>query len=429
MLLKFNKLLFRLVKHELIKGSFFLFLGGIIGSLLSFAFNLFLARVLSYSSYGTYVSLVSFSTLITVPASSSLTVVLVRFATSYFSKNKENKAAVLYKSMLLFWGLVSFVIFFAIASISHLIQLYLHITDIRFILIIALSVAFSYFAVVNTAFLRSLMKFHLIAFNNLIGHLAKVIVGVSLVLLGFGVIGALTGVLVVPLIIFSLGFIPLSYLIKKKADRKGINTDKKELINYAIPVSIGLISLSSFIYSDMILVKHFFSPTMAGYYGGLSIVGKVILYSTASISSVMFPLVVKRYTMGENYKNVYFLSLLLIGLPSIAVTIFYFFFPDLSIKFFLGGKNYLNVVPYLGLFGIFVTLYNFLSITINFLLSLKKTIVAYFIPFFAFLQIVLIYIFHSNFYDIIYSSIFSISLLLTLLIIYSLKHKLFSSKC
>ncbi len=407
----------KITRHELVTGSFYLFFGGLVGSLLSFIFNLFLARTLSYSNYGIYTSLLSLQTLLIIP-SSILTTIIVRFATTYFSKKEEDKASIFYKKMLLVGGIVAFLIFFAVAALSNLILLYLHLKDIRLVLIVAVTIAFSYLGAVNRAFLRSLMKFSYIAFTNLAGNLSRIVLGGVLVLLGFSVSGALVGVMVVPLTIFLLGFLPLVFLLKKHTNNKKIRMDTREILSYGIPASIGLISLSSFISSDVILVKHFFSPVLAGYYGGLSIIGKAIFYFTGSISLVMFPLIVKRYTKGENYKNVYFLSLFLVALPSIAVAVFYFLFPRFSVNFFLGGKEFLNIVPYLGLYGLFITVFILLNITISFLLSLKKTVIAYLVAFFAFFQIVLIYIFHSNFYQIIYVSLFCVSSLLILLWIY-----------
>lgn len=420
---KFNNLISKFVRHDLIKGSFCIFIGGTIGSFLSFIFNLFLARTLNYSNYGVYTSLLSLITLVTLPAS-ALTVVLVRFATKYFSKNEKIRSAILYKRMLLIFSVIAFGIFFGILAISHLIQMYLHINDIRLILIISFSIGFSYFGVVNKAFLQSLMKFPYYAFSHLSGNILKIIIGIILVLLGLNVKGALIGVLVSPLTVFILGFIPLVFLLKTKTKNKTIRVDMGEIITYAMPVSICLVSLSSFIASDVILVKHFFNPVWAGYYGGLSVMGKVIFYFTGVISSVMFPLVVKRYTRGENYRNVYYLSLILVSLPSVLITFFYFFIPEYCIVFFLGGREYLNLIPYLGLFGVFMTLFSILYITVNFLLSLKKTEVSFLLPVSAFIQIVFIYLFHANFNQVILSSIFSVSIaLIMLLVVYLFKYE------
>lgn len=404
-----------IMRHELISGAFYMFLGGMVGSFLVFLLSLFLARKLSYAEYGTYVSLLSLLTLLTIPAG-SLSATIVHFATKYFASNDISKASSLYKKMIFLWFFIGLMFFIGIFLLSPILLNFLHIQNTFLIFLVALTVGITYLGIVNNAFIQSLTKFAYLSFSALVGSIFRVVIAGVLVLLGFGVVGAILGIVVFPLGILLLNFIPLLYLLKKNQEKSSI--DFREIIFYAIPVSIGLLAMSSFITSDVILVKHFFSARNAGLYGGLSIVGKVIFYFTAAIPSVMFPLVVKRHTKGENYRNIYLLAMLLTLIPSFAITAFYFLFSNFTINLFLGGKEFLKVAPLLGLYGIFISLYNLLSLTINYFLSIKKTFVTLPIIIFAILQIILIYLFHGSFADVIHVSILSVSLLLLTLTVY-----------
>src|SRR5258708_3819531 len=91
---------------------------------------------------------------------------------------------------------------------------------------------------------------------------------------------------------------------------------------------------------------------------------------------VMFPLIAQKHSKNESYKNIFILSLLLVLLPSICLTVFYFLFPDFTISFFLKNKQYISVKPYLGIFAIYISLYSILIILTNYFLSIKKTIVS-----------------------------------------------------
>ena len=132
----------------------------------------------------------------------------------------------------------------------------------------------------------------------------------------------------------------------------------------------------------------------------------------------MFPLVVQKHTRNENYQNILKLSVLLIFLPSIALTIFYFIFPEFTIRFFLKNEEYVSAAPYLGFFGIFIGLFSLLSIFTNFYLSIKRTKI--FIPLVAgaIIQAALIWIWHESFWQIIIISTITTFLLLISLIIY-----------
>lgn len=416
---RFLIILKKTVQHELISGSIFVSMGFIISSFLSFIFNLFLARTLTYSDYGTYASLLSIFTLATIPTL-SLTAVIVRFATMYFANSEFSKASYFYKRMLLFWAIIATLIFLLFLLLTPSISDFLKIKDLSLIIILGIAVAFSYFAVVNMAFLQSLTKFKILSFVNILGSLAKLILGFFFILSGLRVLGAIIAITLMTIINFVIGILPLRHLIKMKSERK-VNLHYNDLIKYGIPTSLSLLFLSSFISTDVLLVKHFFNESLAGYYGGLSLIGKVIFYFTGPIPLVMFPLLVRRHSRGENFKNLLYISLTLVLIPSIFITFFYYLFPDFTMKFFLGGGEYLKVGKYLGIFGIFLAVFSLTNVVVNFFLSLGKTKVTYLVASSAVLQVALIYFYHRNFEEIILSSIISCGLLLVMLLLYYVK--------
>lgn len=402
-------------QNELVSGSIYLFIGGLIGSFLSFLYNLLLARTLSHVDYGIYASLLSFEALIIMP-SASLTAVIVRFASHYFAKKENSRALHFFKRMSLIWLALGIAIFLLTYSLSPLLLSYLHLKDPVLIMVVGFGAAVSYIGIVNAGFLQGLMKFRFLSISAVVASLSKLIIGGLLVMLGAGAVGGLVGIVMLPLVAYLFAFWPLRSLFREKESSENY-FDGREVLNYAIVAGVGIISLSSFISSDVILVKHFFSETQAGLYGGLSIIGKVIFYFTTAIPSVMFPLLIKRHAVGQNYRHIYHLALLLVFIPSILITVFYYLFPVFTAGFFL-GKTYLEIAPFLGFFGVFLTIFNLLNVTVSYFLSLRKLNVSYLVLAFAILQIVLIYIFHANFYQVITSSIVSSSLLLIVLMLY-----------
>ncbi len=79
---KYLSLLRGFGKHELVSGSFYVFIGTTVSSFLAFLLNVFFARELTYAEYGVLASLLSLVTLLTIPAS-SLSAVIVRYATNF----------------------------------------------------------------------------------------------------------------------------------------------------------------------------------------------------------------------------------------------------------------------------------------------------------------------------------------------------------
>lgn len=414
-IIRFGK---RVIGHELISGSLYIFVGSLISNILALLFNLFLARSLTAVDYGTYASLISAIILVGIPAQ-SIIMVVVRFATNYLSSGQTDKAVKLYKTTFGFTLVIAVLLIFIFTVFSFPIKNFLHIDSILLVIFSGVIVAVSYLSIANTAFLQSLFKFTFISITLVIGGVVKLFVGLLLIILGFKVFGGFFAIFTMYLMLLLLGFIPLKFVFKKNKMNASISI--REIIIYALPTGITIFALTSLTSIDIILVKHFFSSSLAGLYAGVSLIGKAIFYFTGPITMVMFPLLVKRHTKGENFNNLFYLTIVLVSISSIAITVFYFIFPKFIISLFLGGREYLNASSYLGLFGIFITLFSILNVFVNFFLSLKKTFISLFVVSGALLQIFLILFIHNNFFQVIYISIFVCSLLLFVLLLYYAK--------
>ena len=90
-------------------------------------------------------------------------------------------------------------------------------------------------------------------------------------------------------------------------------------------------------------------------------------------------------------------------------------------NFFLGGGEFLRAGKYLGILGVFLTIFSLVNVVVNFFLSLNKTRVLFLVAAGSLFQIVLIYNFHKTFGEIIISSILACGLLLIGLLLYYVK--------
>ncbi len=416
----FKNIITRLVRHELISGSFYLFAGGMVANFLAFIYNLYLAKNLVPADYGVYGSLLSVITLVGVPVS-SLGPVVVKFAADYFAKNETEKAARLYFRMTQFIVLITVLLFILFVLFSGFVKSFLHIDNTLYVIFAALTISFFYLNLVNSSYIQSILKFKALALINIFAAIAKLAVGVLLITLGFRIYGAIGGVFAMAFATFITGFIPLRFIFKDiRKNSSGIPV--KEIFTYALPTSFAIFFMTSFTSTDVILVKHFFNPHQAGFYAGLSLVGKVIFYFTSPIPMVMFPLIIKRSSSGKNFNGLFYLALLLVLLPSVAITVFYFIFPSFIVRLFLSGKDYLSITPYLGFFGIYLTVFSLVNVCINFFLSLNKMKIVPAVVIAALLQAFFIGIFHNNFYQVISVSLTVSIGLLTVLLAYYVFH-------
>lgn len=402
----------QLIKHPLIYGTSVVIIGNLVANFFNFLFNLFMSRNLTIAEYGV---LASIAALIAFPALAvgAITPMVVHFAGKYFATGELAMVRGLYLKISKWLVVLAIVVCSLFLIFIPQISAFFHINDVGILILTDVIIFFILISVMNGALIQAKLAFVFQSFLTLAGALTKIIVGTILVLGGFAIGGAVFAFFLSFLITYVVSFVPLKFIFDTKT--KPVHIETKELFEYGIPSAITLIAMTSFISADIMLVKHFFHPDQAGIYAGLSLVGKVIFYLSAPIGSVMFPLIVQKYSKNENFTNTFKFSLLLVLIPSIILNVFYYLFPEFTILFFLKKTEYLAVSSLLWLFGIVITLYSLLTIITNFYLSIKKTII--FIPVLlgALLQIVLICLYHETFLQIV-----TISFWITFLLVFGL---------
>jgi len=150
----------------------------------------------------------------------------------------------------------------------------------------------------------------------------------------------------------------------------------------------------------MVLAKNKLDAITSGQYGALTIASKTIFYITGILGSVLFVMSAEEnHKKGDSRKQLRN-AMLLTLLATIFSTIFFFLFPEFVLKVLFGNK-YLNVSHYLGWFAIMVSLFSFVNLIIQYLLSINKVKSAFTFFAIAILEIILILSFGSSVFSIV----------------------------
>lgn len=394
-------------------GSFLMMVSSVLGNFLNYVFNVFIVRLLGPNNYGVFASLISLQTVFSVP-SAALTTATAKFTAQFKGEGSGQKIGTLFVTILKILCLVGFLISALSLIFASQIASFLNIQETLPIVLIGLSFLIILPQTATTGVLQGLQSFSFISLNGIFSTVVKLVAGLGLVSLGLSVNGALLGLIIAFLLpFFSSLYVLRAYFVTSPPSL----IDWRSFLKYTPMAALATYGLTSLITTDIILVKHFFSSTEAGIYSSLSLVGRVILFFSSPIPSVMFPIIAERHASQRRYHHYLLFSILLVGLASLSITIFYFLFPEFSINFFF-GQEFLRAAPYLGSFGIFITLYSICNVLTSFFLSIHKTNVGFFLLFSALLQWVLISIFHDNFTQVITSSIVVLTLLTVSLLLY-----------
>lgn len=392
----------KLLKNPLIYGSSIVVFGSLFSNFFNFLFNLFMTRNLSNADYGILASTIS---LISLPAlmAAAVVPVVVQFAGNYFAQNKIDLVRGFYYQIKKYFIIIAFSIFLIMMVFIPFISSFLHIEDTSLLVMTAIIVFIGIIHTINMAFIQAKLAFPSIVGINIFSAFLKFIFGVGAVLIGFSVNGGIGAILLSSILAYIVSFYPIRFLFRKEGHAPKVG--RRQLLSYGMTSTLTIIGITSFITADILLVKHFFDPNSAGIYAALALIGKVIFYLVSPIGSVMFSVVVQKYSNKENIVNTFILALFLVLLPSGILTIIYYLFPDPAILFFTKKTENLVVSPMLGLMGLYMASYAILYIVTNFYLSINKTKISAPILLGAAMQIIGILFFHDNFYQIIFLSL------------------------
>lgn len=407
------------LKHELVAGSIYIFLGSMVSNLFIFFFSLFMSRNLSIEGFGILASAVSLAGLVAIPAGPVIPTI-VNFAGPHFAKEDYGSVKALFLKIIKPLVIISVIMLFCFFVFASYIGIFFKITDQSIIIIVGIIVASGYLGTISSGLLQAKLAFKYISFSNFIGSISKFAIGAGLVFLGFGVKGAIWAVFLSGLIPIILGFIYLKVVFISRINRT-TKINFKDILSYGIPSSLAMLGMTSLISTDILLVKHFFDPLQAGVYAGLSLVGKVIFFFTGFIGGVMFPLIVRKHAENENYNNVFKMAIAMVFIPSVFISAFYFLYPDLAINFFIKNEIYRSASGLLGLFGIFITIYSLISLFVYYFLSIKKTNVYIPVLLAAIAQLLLIIFYHGSLFMVVSISLLVVLILLVTLVIYYIK--------
>lgn len=383
--------------------------GGNLANFMSYVYHLILGRILGPASYGDLVATLSLIAII-MSIINFFGLVIVKFVSSASNKNIPNILGWFNRKVIPISIVLSILIWVASPYIGEFVRLPKNIS-----ILFAPILFFSILAFVYKSFLQGTLKFKENAIISNVELTSRLILALVFVFLGMSVFGASLGILgsVICSMLLSKYFLRNIGFVNKEVD--GFNW--RSVFFYAMPVFLVSISYTSLLTSDFILVKHYFSSYDAGIYGSVSNLGKIIFYGTAPIGSVMFPIIAKRKSLGNNFMSIFFISITLVFLIGIGVLVLYYLFPSILVRISYSGK-FADGSKYLLLMGVYYILFSLANLFSSFLLSIDIIKPVILLPLFALIQVFAICLFHTSIWWVIGASISSISLLLIYLGLY-----------
>ena len=180
----------QLKEEPLVRGSFISIVGAVLIGFGNYLFQLVMGRMLTPAEFGSLSALLSLSIILTVP-NQALSLTTTKHVSGLFARKQLAFLPVYARSVVKQILPYGFFLFIVIIAFSSSIKSFLNLTDLKPLYILAVLFLFSFLSPLGMGIYRGIQNFFQSALSQFLSVLVKVILGVALVALGFGVSGAL----------------------------------------------------------------------------------------------------------------------------------------------------------------------------------------------------------------------------------------------
>lgn len=302
----------------ILKGFLFVFAGFGFSRIIGYVFSIIVARI-GTTDYGIFnlinIALEMFLMISVIGLNEGI----VRYISFYQGKNDSNSTNKALSTALIVSFVFSIIITVAVFLSSDYIALSMfHNKDFGIILkytVLILPILNVYRIMVPALRGFKAVKYWMYS-NDIWKSLTQFIVGSLLVLLGFGLYGAIAGV--VASILVAFGF--TIYYLRKTFKFKIVLNFDKEIILFSYPLLFS---------NFLIIIKDWLSTLLLGYFAGVSNVGifsvavliaRLITIMPAALTSLFLPVVTEKHAKNKNIKDVYVITTKWVFLSNIFLT-------------------------------------------------------------------------------------------------------------
>ena len=289
-------------RERLLNGSAILLTALCILTLANFGYNIAVARILGPISYGHATAVY---TLLVLTSAVTLSIQILT-AKMVAQQPAAELQALAYREFH-HWGWAAGILVTSLLLLlRNTITEYLNTPTPLLIVLLAVGTLFYVPLGARRGFFLGTCSFRQLGNSLVLEAITRLLLSLVLMKLGFGVPGVVAANAAAVLIAYVFALPKLSTV--SAADRE-ISFDYREGIQAAVFFA-GQVVINN---CDIVVVKHFISPASAGLYAAISMVGRVVFFSSWSIINSMFPISAGTSSRREDDHGILGLTLLMVS--------------------------------------------------------------------------------------------------------------------
>lgn len=355
----------KLKQDDFLKHNFILFCGSMVVAVFNYLYHPILGRMLSVEEFGEVQALISLFLQFTIIAG-VFRIMIINIVSNSSDEEAQESVSALYKVAIYLILSISL----AIIALSPFLKNFFQFHSAYPFVILGVILFSGIPITFGEATLQGKHRFKEISISQSIASVGKLLFAIIFVAWGWSTSGAVFGIIVAQ--IFSILYLAGKTKDILKIEHKNIQISEKIKKNFKYALLVLIVSLTtSFLFSfDVLVVKHYFSSEIAGLYGGVSIIARIVYFVTASIVGVMLPSIKVKDLSGNNAKVLRRSMLLIVFIGGFAL-IFFTLFPELVIKSML-GERYLVYAGLLPLLSVTLFLVSIINLLLSYFLAIRN---------------------------------------------------------
>ncbi len=335
---------------------------------MDYLFQVMMGRALGPADYGVLGSLGAVSYFLFFFFERTMRVTTAKYVSEVNETGDKEKTGQLHSTIIRMVFAVGIICLVVFAALSKAMADYLQISEVSLVIIVGLISFFSCLFHVNLGMMQGLQRFMSLAMNNVIRSVLKLLLGLGLVALGFGLFGALGAILLG--ITFALPFSFYSirdYLLIKRSkksfkERRNDGTAREALL-FLVPTMVTMAALAIPTNLDVIIVKHFFTSEDTGLYTAATVFGRLLLFIPVGLTTALFPKIVIKHVQNQDPRPLLARGLLFTGVATGVVTLLLYMFPGTFLMLFYGQK-YMAAQDLLKYYGLMIYFFSLTQVLV-----------------------------------------------------------------
>lgn len=358
----------KILKDTFIKNNIIFFVGSMIAAGLNYLYHPMMSRIMSVEDFGEVQTLISLTYLTGIFLAICGTVTTNIVANRIENSSGECNVFIsqLFKVVLpiILIGVIGIIMFSP--YLMQLLQFTSVIPFLPFAFIFLVDVVYVFY----NAYLRGTKQFFTVSVIGIISSAGRLIFGMIFVYIGMRVFGAISALALATLfaLLYAMyktrGKFRLSF--KEKAT---LSPEIRKELSYAVLILFALGYITFLYASDVLFVKHFFDPEVAGLYTGIATIARIIFFATASVAGVLMPSIQLHANKTEN-KKILKKALVINVLIGMSVLGIFILAPAMVISLMI-GERYISLTYLLPLAGLSIFLISMLNVFYVYFMALR----------------------------------------------------------